>query len=66
MQQPMFNHTTVIGEYQIRTPNGARIPGLTPCCAPKKMSAISMYYWEKNQLIKKDVPNMVVESCGCA
>ncbi|XP_041984077.1 growth/differentiation factor 8-like, partial [Aricia agestis] len=37
-----------------------------PCCAPKKMSAISMLYFDHEfNIIYGTIPGMVVEQCGC-
>lgn len=43
------------------------IPGVGPCCAPRKLSAISMLYFDENKnIILGTVPDMVVDRCGCA
>lgn len=37
-----------------------------PCCAPVKFSSISMIYITPDQnVIKRDLPKMVVDECGC-
>merc|ERR1712038_1276119 len=37
-----------------------------PCCAPKRLSAISVLYFdESSNVILKKYQNMVVKSCGC-
>lgn len=37
-----------------------------PCCAPVKFSSISLIYITPDQnVIKRDLPKMVVEECGC-
>ncbi|KAK4315262.1 hypothetical protein Pmani_013511 [Petrolisthes manimaculis] len=45
-----------------------RAPGaLTQCCAPTKLSPMSLIYLDQiSNIIKRDVPRMVVEECGCA
>nr|XP_045615173.1 inhibin beta chain-like [Procambarus clarkii] len=45
-----------------------RPPGaLTQCCAPTKLSPMSLIYLDEiSNIIKRDVPRMVVEECGCA
>ncbi|XP_071538798.1 inhibin beta chain-like isoform X2 [Panulirus ornatus] len=45
-----------------------RAPGtLTQCCAPTKLSPMSLIYVDEiSNIIKRDVPRMVVEECGCA
>ncbi|RWS12911.1 Growth/differentiation factor 8-like protein [Dinothrombium tinctorium] len=38
-----------------------------PCCAPRKMSAISMLYFDDNyNIIYGMLPGMVVDRCGCS
>ncbi|XP_076039666.1 inhibin beta B chain-like [Oratosquilla oratoria] len=43
-------------------------PGaLEPCCAPTKLSPMSLIYLDEySNIIKRDVPRMVVDECGCA
>lgn len=37
-----------------------------PCCAPTKLNAISVLYFDDNSnVILKKYRNMVVRSCGC-
>ncbi|XP_066908210.1 growth/differentiation factor 8-like [Halyomorpha halys] len=37
------------------------------CCAPRKMSAITMLYFDKNlNIVFGLLPGMVVERCGCS
>lgn len=36
------------------------------CCAPTKMSAMSMLYFDNNEnVVYSDVPDMMVNRCGC-
>lgn len=36
------------------------------CCTPSKMSALSMLYFDHDEyVIKRDIPNMRVDSCDC-
>ncbi|KAJ8885127.1 hypothetical protein PR048_011323 [Dryococelus australis] len=38
-----------------------------PCCAPRKMSAISMLYFDNSyNIIYGLLPGMVVDRCGCS
>ena len=38
-----------------------------PCCTPRKMSAISMLYFDENRNIVYGIlPGMVVDRCGCS
>ncbi|OQR77580.1 inhibin beta chain-like [Tropilaelaps mercedesae] len=43
-------------------------PSIGPaCCVPTRFRAMSLiYYDKKGQLVKSDVPNMIVDECGCA
>ncbi|KAK1172167.1 inhibin beta A chain-like [Acipenser oxyrinchus oxyrinchus] len=58
-------HSTVINHYRMR--------GISPfnniksCCVPTKLRAMSMLYYDDGQnIIKKDMQNMIVEECGCS
>ncbi|XP_060534152.1 growth/differentiation factor 8 [Cylas formicarius] len=54
-----YPHTHLI---KIASPNSA-----APCCAPRKMSAISMLYFdEKLNVVFGSLPGMVVDRCGCS
>lgn len=59
-------HTHVLQEYR-RTPEGqANLSGLTPCCAPTKFAPMSLIYFGPDlNIIKRDLPKMIVEECGC-
>ncbi|XP_078390627.1 inhibin beta B chain-like [Cetorhinus maximus] len=36
------------------------------CCIPTKKNALSMLYFDENgRIIKEDIPDMIVEECGC-
>ncbi|XP_050522742.1 growth/differentiation factor 8-like isoform X2 [Daktulosphaira vitifoliae] len=38
-----------------------------PCCAPRKMTSISMIYYDSNlNIVYGTVPGMVVDRCGCS
>lgn len=55
-------HSHVLEEYRKMD----RLSGLQPCCAPLKFSSMSLIYFEENQkIVKRDLPKMVVEECGC-
>lgn len=42
-------------------------PGTGPCCAPRKLSAISMLYFDQDyNIIYGVLPGMVVDRCGCS
>ena len=36
-----------------------------PCCVPTKLSALSMLYYDKRELVVKHHEDMIVEECGC-
>ncbi|XP_077292502.1 inhibin subunit beta [Arctopsyche grandis] len=43
-----------------------RLAGLRPCCAPLKFSSMSLiYFGPDSNIIKRDLPKMVVDECGC-
>lgn len=43
-----------------------RLNSYQSCCTPIKFSSISIIYYEESQkIIKRDLPKMVVEECGC-
>uniref|UniRef100_A0A8C4ND32 Inhibin subunit beta Aa n=1 Tax=Eptatretus burgeri TaxID=7764 RepID=A0A8C4ND32_EPTBU len=55
---------SVIQNYWLRISN--QFNDFTSCCVPTRLSAISMLYYDDDQnVVKKDVPNMIVEECGC-
>lgn len=38
-----------------------------PCCGPRKLTGISMLYYDHDMnIIFSQLPGMVVESCGCS
>ncbi|XP_014293830.1 inhibin beta chain, partial [Halyomorpha halys] len=56
------HYTHVLEEYR----KTDRLAGLQPCCAPIKFSSTSLiYYGPDMNIIKRDLPKMVVEECGC-
>lgn len=59
-------HTHVLEEYR-RTPEGqVNLSGITPCCAPTKFAPMSLIYFGPDlNIIKRDLPKMIVEECGC-
>ncbi|XP_078470306.1 inhibin beta B chain-like [Lampetra fluviatilis] len=55
-------HSAVIS--RLRDAN--QVNSVTSCCIPTRLSAMSMLYFDEDQnIVKKDVPNMIVEECGC-
>nr|XP_020661701.1 inhibin beta B chain [Pogona vitticeps] len=57
-------HTAVVNQYRMRGLN----PGtVNSCCIPTKLNTMSMLYFDDEyNIVKRDVPNMIVEECGCA
>lgn len=56
------HHSHLIEEYRRMD----RLAGLQPCCTPVKFSSTSLiYYGPDKNIIKRDLPKMVVEECGC-
>ncbi|KAJ8984020.1 hypothetical protein NQ317_012243 [Molorchus minor] len=54
-----YAHTHLI---MMSSPNSAQ-----PCCAPRKMSAISMLYFDEQlNVVYGSLPGMVVDRCGCS
>jgi inhibin beta len=41
--------------------------GLNSCCIPTKLSSMSMLYSDdKYNIVKWDVPDVIMEECGCS
>lgn len=57
-----YFHSHVLEEYRMKNPYAS----ITPCCAPTKLSSISLIYFDpEGHIIKSDLPKMVVDECGC-
>lgn len=54
-------HTHFIEEYR----KMGLLNGMRPCCAPVKFSSMSLIYYGDDGIIKRDLPKMVVDECGC-
>ncbi|KAK7867409.1 hypothetical protein R5R35_003838 [Gryllus longicercus] len=55
-------HTHVMEEIRKVDP----LSGMQPCCAPLKFSSMSLIYFSPDSnIIKRDLPKMVVDECGC-
>ncbi|KAK2173339.1 hypothetical protein NP493_883g00007 [Ridgeia piscesae] len=60
--QPQKSHSAVI--YQLDA--NRREPAITACCAPSRMSSISIIYHNNDGLIvNSQLPDMVVDECKC-
>ncbi|KAH0629008.1 hypothetical protein JD844_010738 [Phrynosoma platyrhinos] len=56
-------HTTV---FNLVKANNIRTAGRS-CCVPTQRRALSLLYFDPNSnLIKTDIPDMVVDACGCS
>lgn len=57
-----YFHAHVLEEYRQRNPYAS----IAPCCAPTKLSPMSLIYFDRDQnIIKSDLPKMIVDDCGC-
>lgn len=54
-------HAHFIDEYR----KMGLLNGMQPCCAPIKFSSMSLIYYGDEGIIKRDLPKMVVDECGC-
>lgn len=62
-----YYYSTVVREYITKQKDKAEKLNLTLCCTPSKMSSISLIYREQdNVILRKNLPDMVVEECDCA
>ncbi|GBP58026.1 Inhibin beta chain [Eumeta japonica] len=51
--------------YHTQVVEAARMP-VAACCAPLRFSPLSLiYFGDDSNIIKRDLPEMVVEECGC-
>ncbi|XP_066995455.1 inhibin beta chain isoform X2 [Anabrus simplex] len=58
----LYYYTHVIEEYR----KMGRLSGIQPCCAPTKFSSMSLiYFGPDSNIIKRDLPKMIVDECGC-
>lgn len=59
-------HTHVMEEYRRTSEGQANLEGIKPCCAPTKFAPMSLiYFGPDHNIIKRDLPKMIVEECGC-
>ncbi|XP_037562415.1 inhibin beta chain [Dermacentor silvarum] len=57
-----YFHAHVLEEYRLRNPYAS----VSPCCAPTKLSPMSLIYFDRDHnIIKSDLPKMIVDECGC-
>ncbi|XP_061653325.1 inhibin subunit beta Ab [Phyllopteryx taeniolatus] len=58
-------HAAVIDQYRMR--GYAPLQNIKSCCVPTRLRAMSMLYFDHEQMIvKKDIHNMIVEQCECS
>nr|XP_033786167.1 inhibin beta A chain [Geotrypetes seraphini] len=58
-------HSMVVNNYRMR--GHSPFTSIKSCCVPTKLRAMSMLYYDDGQnIIKKDIQNMIVEECGCS
>ncbi|XP_053564158.1 inhibin beta B chain-like [Bombina bombina] len=56
-------HTTVLNLIKANNIQTA----VNSCCVPTKRSPLSMLYFDRSNIIlKTDIPDMIVEACGCS
>ncbi|KAJ0062602.1 hypothetical protein NL108_018376, partial [Boleophthalmus pectinirostris] len=56
-------HSAVLNQYRLR---GLGPAPSSSCCVPTKLAPMSMLYFDHEfNIVKRDVPHMVVEECGC-
>ena len=77
MHMPEYQHTYILGQKQIvdsdingeydpRSMYSNRPPPVA-CCAPKKLSALSLlHFTPDSEIIVSKVPEMITDSCTCA
>ena len=62
---PMSYYSSSPHSHLVSLQKDPQLPG-GPCCTPVQMSAISMIYFTMDgAIVSKQLPNMVVENCGC-
>ncbi|XP_007909635.2 inhibin beta B chain isoform X1 [Callorhinchus milii] len=58
-------HATVTNLYKIN--NLHPVLTLNSCCVPTRRSGLPMLYFdEQRRIIRRDIPDMVIDECGCA
>ncbi|XP_029445394.1 inhibin beta A chain [Rhinatrema bivittatum] len=58
-------HSTIVNQYRMR--GHSPFTNIKSCCVPTKLRPMSMLYYDDGQnIIKKDIQNMIVEECGCS
>uniref|UniRef100_T1K2C0 TGF-beta family profile domain-containing protein n=1 Tax=Tetranychus urticae TaxID=32264 RepID=T1K2C0_TETUR len=58
-----YYHAYIIDRFRQVNPYAS----ISPCCAPTRLSAMSfIYIGPRSNIVKADLPKMIVEECGCA
>lgn len=60
---PVYHHTDIL--QKVAMLNQQR--EIAPCCSPTKLFGLSLIYFDKDEnLFHENVPNMIVDECGCS
>lgn len=58
-------HTAVLNLLKANTATGTTEGG--SCCVPTAQKPLSLLYYDRDSnIVKTDIPDMVVEACGCS
>ena len=61
------HHSTILDSLMstFHVSKGVQMRGRGSCCSPTKYSPLSIVYLDGYNIVKADIPNMIVEECGC-
>ncbi|GAB1295661.1 Inhibin beta C chain [Apodemus speciosus] len=60
-------HTAVLNLLKANGAAGAAAAGGGSCCVPTSRRPLSLLYYDRDSnIVKTDIPDMVVEACGCS
>ncbi|KAI1732574.1 transforming growth factor beta like domain-containing protein [Ditylenchus destructor] len=58
------NHALMQSLLRASSPANSHLP--QPCCAPDSMDSLTLLYYDENDnVVLKNYPNMIINSCGC-
>ena len=64
---PFLYHQTHAHRHIVQQQQASVATTTTSCCSPRRVSAISMLYYDEHMnIVYGRLPGMVVEQCGCA